>query len=463
MKADVWSGSSSNAVTWTIDKSALGREIALRTAEAFRDGIPGAVLDGLASLGAEGRVVLLDRKAERLELLRDRLESAARKETRARRLAIEEEDERVADGYRADARHHAQDQRLIQTQIAELETDNGRPNLPDVFEGEVEYLLAGVSCLLRPLVSRDEPDALSRVLELELFEVSPRQLGFRVYWLVPAGGGVVRFGPIGGTVPCRSRNLTPAEKDRLSGPTTTTHDRRIVTHSLLVAGYSELASLVATNCPFPELVQALLSEDPTWPGVPDGFDHAEFNAHLTSEFRKLVHWRKTSYCYAYPKRQVLTDAVAALGGRASIVQVARLLRPYEVSLKAIYQLTVAGNTETRSSEPCAHRVGKWSKHGGMATKLVESIQCVGCGEPATAVTRIPEVSGSLICRRCMLDAKGRLYPSCYGELSYEPTQFGPGEIEAAKNVSPDYVRWKKDRTSGRSEAVYLDDSPTGQD
>jgi len=324
-------------------------------------------------------------------------------------------------------------------------------------------LLMAVRSLLDPsgTVGRDEAEALDKVLDdLQLREVGDDRIEFSFNWLIPADGTVARFGPITGTIQRRGRVLTPAERSQLEGGGRDRRDRRVLVHQLEKAGLSYDIARAVSVSPFAQLGEALLGGDPEWPGVPDGFDHHEFNEFLREKYRALPSWAKGVYCQTNPKRQALADAVAAFGGKARIDQLRVVTRVLGIKDTDLHPLTLPRvKPNTLIWEPSVSRVGIWSATTMADESYAESRWCSNCDASATAVVRVPEVPGSILCRECCTSPfdPSRVFPSVYVDLALPETEIPADALIKAKSLPIGTV--KKGRASWlekvRSEIVEV--------
>ncbi|HEV7788281.1 MAG TPA: hypothetical protein VGP05_04655, partial [Pseudonocardia sp.] len=259
---------------------------------------------------------------------------------------------------------------------------------------------------------------------------------WRTHLLVPADGRVLRLGPFGGRVPRRGRTLTPAEWQRLRTGAGRPAGRRGVIHALGKAGFPEHLARAASLAPDGHLARVLLGQDVEWPDVPAGFDHDRFNRHLRQQWGAHPGWAKGVYCQTNTKRQALTDLVAALGGFARADQLRAVFPDLGIKNADLLPMTLtrrARNPATADWPPSVERVGQWSAAGKAHEHAVCSILCPGCGQPATAVVRVLEVPGALLCRRCLIaPARPDLrFPPIYATLALPPTAIAPALVTRA--------------------------------
>ncbi|NNN09186.1 MAG: hypothetical protein HKL85_08345 [Acidimicrobiaceae bacterium] len=440
-------GSSANGQKLAvIDRRELHEAIVRASATAFRSGVPAVRLDGLAALDASNRLVMVDRSQARRESLKARLAEERRIAKRLRLRAAGEEDGGVADEYRDDAREHTLAAKVLETELAQAESAQRELSLPERFSGEVEFLLAGIRALLDPsgAVDRDVAEALDKVLDnLQVWEASDHRIAFSFNWLIPANGTVARFGPITGSVDRLGRLMTPAERGSIEAGGIDRRTRRVLVHELGKSGLNYAIARAVSICPFPQLAEALLGGEPNWPGVDDEFDHHEFNEYLRQRYDSLIGWAKGVYCQTNPKRQALADVVAAMGGEARVDQVRVVARELGVKDTDLLPMTLPRiRATTPTWEPSVRRLGVWDCSTTVEANSMASIWCGTCNAPATAVVRVPEVPGSLLCRTCCRSPfePERVFPSVYLNLALVPTAIPEELLERAKNLATGTIK-----------------------
>lgn len=397
----------------------LHRAIAEATALAFRDGVEAAGADGLAALDAQGRRVIVDRSEARRLSLRERLDEERRIARRLRDQVVREVDPEVARAYETDARDHTLEVKRLEEELARVGSREVTPRLPDSFTGEVDFLLAGIESLLDPtgMVDREDAENLEAVLkDLRIEVVDEEWCEFSLYWQIPANGSVVNFGPISGRVPRQGRVMTPAERQVVEHGGPSRVERRKLVHRLEQAGYPYSVARAVSIAPFTQLAEVLLGGEPRWSDNPDSFDHGAFNAYLREVYGRLRSWDAGTWCHTNPKRQCLADIVAALGGSTRLDQLQHVAQFFGIKNSDLHPLSLPRLKEgTPIWEPSIKRVGPWTAATTAEGSLVESHLCPGCGRAATAVVRVPEVPGSMLCRAC---AVSPFLPSLQFPLSY---------------------------------------------
>lgn len=176
--------------------------------------------------------------------------------------------------------------------------------------------------------------------------------------------------------------------------------------------------------PGPHLVAALLGEDVRWPDCEPGFDHLGFAAHLRETWTALQAWSGGVYAHTAPKRQILADLVAALGGHASLAQLHHVVADVGLKPTDLYPMTLPrpSNGGQPPWPPTVDRVGTWSAGTLAEHSHLTSPRCPRCGQPATAVVRVPEVPTALLCRGCrvMPGHPDLVFPPLYLDLALPP-------------------------------------------
>ncbi len=418
----------------------LHRAIAEATAQAFRNGVEAVGADGLAALDAQGRRVVVDRSEARRITLRERLEEERRIARRLRDQVVREVDPEVARAYETDARDHTLEVKRLEEELARVGSHEVTPRLPDSFTGEVDFLLAGIESLLDPtgMVDREDAENLEAVLkDLRIEVVDEDWCEFSLYWQIPANGSVVNFGPISGRVPRQGRVMTPAERQVVENGGPSRVERRKMVHRLEQAGYPHSVARAVSIAPFPQLSEALLGGEPRWSDNPDSFDHGAFNAHLREVYVGLRSWDAGTWCHTNPKRQILADVVAAFGNSARLDRLQHVTLFFGIKNTDLHPLTLPRLKEgTPVWEPSIRRVGQWSAATTAEGSYVESHVCPQCAQAATAVARVPEVPGSILCRQCVLSpfAVGLRFPQQYLELALPETSIPEELLEEALSM-----------------------------
>ncbi len=430
----------------TISKAELHAAMLRTFADGIGNGIAVTVLDGLQAHRGIASLTVVNQRQSRLHHLQSEAAKARDLAKRARTNATEEPDPDVRADYMSDARRYTAHARSCDDEHARLLTLTEGTALPETFDGEVDYLLCGLRALLVTpdgRVSDDQANALRTVLRDFVVEPDGRQARWSARLLVPADGRVLALGPFTGTVPLKGRTLTGAERDDLANAQGSALRRRHIIHQLEEQGLPRHLARAASLAPQGLLPRVLLGEDVRWPNCHETFDHDRFNAHLRNLWcaSPAPGWAASVYCQTNPRRQALADFVAALGGRASLTQTDALLTPFGMRRNDIYSITlpkVAHNPHTPPWPPTVHREGEWSAGNGAEHSHLASPRCPHCGEPATAVVRVLEVTDALLCRNCLIMPSDPTleFPALYRDLSLPTTDFDDDLLATARAAAP---------------------------
>lgn len=438
-------GLADGAKITNVPVEALHRSIVIAVATALRTGLPAVPLDGWAAYRSLSQLVLVNERRERIGRLEAELARLRQLARNCRDLAAEEPDAEAAAGYKDDVRRHS-------ARAAELARDLDRQKLaddgawlPPQFDGEVDYILAGMSTLLTPggRVTKDERQALDKVFCN--FSITPASdhVDWSLDLLLPADGRVLVLGPISGRVEVTGRMATPAEVSARSTSAGAPAARRDVIHALMKTGLPEALARSASMEPTGLLARVLLGEDVIWPGCPGTFDHQSFNQHVRNSWPTALKWSATVYAQTNPKRQALADVVAALGGSARMDQMLLFAEEYRFDGNAVYVMTLPyvgrGNT---CWPPTVARTGTWSAGTGAWTSTMRNHECPVCHRPATAVVRVPEVPDAILCRTCrvMPSRPNLVFPPQYLDLALPTTVIPSAVLRRARDLTPGLVR-----------------------
>lgn len=414
----------------------LHRSILLETERHLREGVDVSELDGMTAIRSFDHVVALDQTGARARRLRSEIEEAARRARAARKLATDEalrDDAAAADSasaYLDDARRHLSQQRRLERELEDAEQPSqSRCSLPDEFDSECDLLLQSLAAVFSPegTISITEAAALHGVIDDFRFtdlEERPTELRWTMYLRLLAEGGVLRAGPISGTVTRHGREITPAEFDAFQRDTDLLNPaaRSEAINRLHRAGLSRHLANAAVRCPFPELIAAIDGTEPDWDDHSDAFNSAAFNSHVRAVYRSDMSWGR-AYSVPNRARQAITDLVAALDGSARSDQAHHAGPTIGLKRTDPSRLsTIIRDSHSPPWHPPVSRSGPWADEPDGIYNMLHSIICEVCDRPATAVVRVPEVPGSLLCRQC-----GRppaqpdlVFPSCYTTLALPP-------------------------------------------
>ena len=398
----------------------------LRTfAAGLRAGVHVEVLDGLRAYRDVHSLTVVNQRQGRLRQLEEAAAEARDRARNARANANEEPDADVRADYQDDARRHTIQARQLEEEANRIRSLTEGAGLPDSFEGEVDFLLSGLSALLATADGRVS-DEQAAALKSILHDFTITLDGSRVRWsaslLVPADERVVALGPFTGTVAAHGRVLTSAEIGELPDSAGAAQRRRVLIHRLEEAGFPRHLARAASLAPGGYLPRVLLGEAVTWPSCDATFDHAAFNQHLRAVWGAHPGWSASVYCQTNPSRQALADLVASRGGSASLADLEVDLALMGISRNDVYSMTLpkpARNPATPPWPPTVERTTVWASSEGTDASLMANPICPLCGNPATAVIRVPEVTDALLCRGCqvMPSNKDLQFPPLYLDLA----------------------------------------------
>jgi hypothetical protein len=151
--------------------------------------------------------------------------------------------------------------------------------------------------------------------------------------------------------------------------------------------------------------------------------------------------------------------VAELGGTARIDQIKAVTDLIHLDPPNLHPYTlprVSANPGIPEWQPCVRRLGTWERNASTAESLVTSIRCPGCGHPATAVVRVPEVPDALLCRSCLISPSlpDLVFPPLYEQLALPPTRFSEEVLNLARNTAPKALsRRARQRLAERDDGV----------
>ncbi len=417
-----------------IGRAELHRSIVSTLGRGLRDGVPGVLLDGVDAYDSVSGMIMVNARRATIEHLSEKASELDRKSTRSRHLAEDEQDDKVAAGYRDDARTYSREAEAIRDEVERRRAETDPTEVPLQFETAVDVLLSGLAVLLDPSgsVDNDVQAFLQRILHNFSFAVDGDEVVWRGQLLVSANGRVVALGPFTDSVARLGRGLSPAELDTIGIGTDAAIERRRHTVELTKIGYPQRVAASIVCAPGGYLARALLGQEVIWPDCPDDFDHDRFNAHIRQSWPKDVAWANKMYNLTNPKRQELTDLVAAIGGRIRMDQAEASCRKLKIVRTDLYPLStanVSANPAIPDWQPSVRRTGSWDRSTSTSESYLDSIPCPKCGLPATAVVRVPEVPGSLLCRACLISPAlpDLPFPPMYERLAL-PTVTFPDEL-----------------------------------
>lgn len=424
-----WTERKDGRNVFSIDRGTLHQNMLEGFAKGLREGIPVDLLDGYRAFTDMSSMLVVNDRQLQKESLEVELQKARSRARNARRAVAEETDSDVRADYQEDARQETKRMKQLENELARM-NEQKQGSLPKEFEGEVEFLLHGLSALFAAPKSRvpsEVASALRTVLKDLTLELKDNYVHWSASLIVPADGQVLILGPFSGKVPFLGRHLSQAEEDDLLEAGRSSIRRRQLRKQLVDIGYSKNLAQTITLAPGGYLVRALLGEEVTWPDCESSFDHEKFNSYLRKEYERQPSWNPQIYNQTCGDRQLLADLVAALGGRSSFAQLKPIFIDLNIPPSKLYYLSSEKSyplREGRNAFPSVRRIGIWSKARGTISGELANWLCPQCQQPATAVVRVIEVSGGILCRQCRL-MPGNLdieFPSYYLKLALPPTK-----------------------------------------
>jgi hypothetical protein len=421
------------------------KDILATISRSLREGVPVTTLDGFASIPNIDGMALINENRINLERLNRNFKNLEARARNLRLLAADETDQQSRTEYQEDARRESKRLTEMKVEIDRLSNQEIKP-LPIQFTSETEYLIAGLSALVSSDTGRIQLETATAFQSI-LHEFQVEAKGDRVHWstclLVPADGRVVVIGPFKGSVPAIGRKKSPADLDSLNYSLGAGISRRSVVSKLQDAGFSYHRSRAASLAPGGYLARVLLGEEVIWPQCNSDFNHERFNSHVRQIWSKNFSCSKTFYCWSNPKRQAVTDIVSNLGGRAYREQIWPLLKSFEIEDKHLIFMTqeiVSTRQGALPWPPSVVRLGEWNTGEDNNLKMLGSVFCQLCGNPATAVIRVPEVSDSVLCRSCcvMPSQPDLPFPRMYLDLALPETDLDQALLARARSWKPSY-------------------------
>ena len=421
-------GGSNGTLIASVNASELHRSMV----EAFADGFDSGVLAGdfglvEASSSFTGRTPQ-DLLRSRIDYLSTQAEALLVERGRCISRAGKVQDDQIADELLANAQQCQAEHDRLMREVAEftVRLDEPLPELTD-FDTDASLMIAALSILPREYstVTQQMRSDLSRVIDGFRLDVSTECVRWECYLMLPANDRLLRVGPFFGTVGRLGRVLPPATLTDASSDSGVALKRADFERALRNRGFPKGAAKCASYAPGMFLPRVILGEDLKWPDCPDDFDHEEFNNYLRSVWTKDVPWSGKQYLRTNEKRQILTDLVAAAGGRLSLAKTMAAGEALGLGYQAIQYLTRQQLTRqvTRPWLGAVEREGEWKSTGSREDHFLVSRRCLKCGDPATAAVRVCEVPGDLLCRTCRVPTVGkpRVFPQLYVDMALPPT------------------------------------------
>ena len=399
--------------------------------EAFATGLESGVpidelelMDSVAML--TGRTPA-DAARRQIDSRREEIKVLTANKRRAIANSSRYDDQRIADDLLESARVMQDDIERLEREIVDLELVVNAPlGDPKDFETNGEVLMAALSVLAPGVseASRQARSDLARVIDGFSLRDEGTHVSWECYLLLPAPDRLLRVGPFCGSVARAGRFLPPAVEHDPTNEGRVGSERRELEFRLKSAGMAADAAKCASRAPRMLLPRVLLGEDVVWPDCDDSFDHDQFNTYLRTVWTDAK-WAGRQYVRTMPERQVLADLVAAFGGRVSFARLEGPAAELGVGYQKLHYLTREPKRDgvTRPWMPGVVREEVWSSATSKEDHFLLSRRCGNCGEPATAVVRVLEVAGDLLCRSCRVPTVGEgvVFPPIYLELALPPT------------------------------------------
>lgn len=384
---------------------------------AFECGVDARRVDALVTYRSVAGTVTVRREDQKLTLERDIAEATAAAK-QARKLAlkwsarsVEEDDEfaRESDRYAETAFNNGQ--RIARLQ-AQLKVHEAAPEpadlpLPDAFETDADLVVAVLRRLARCAFQLTPSECADVQEVMQLHWIEERTEGFR--WsaslLLPYDGHVLSLGPVEGTV--QATGLPSLHAAGLAQRENAVGQRKAVRYRAQQSGVSvKVGRLLALGDEYlprlSETVLGLVAGQGPQAGTPDEWADEAFLGLLEETYGcGDLRWNPGIFLRPSPKRQALTDVVAAAGGCMTGEEFKLVAEMVGLRYRDLHSFTLS---PTRGRElpwlPSVTRDGSWAKSTDAQQSLLRSVFCPDCALPATGVLRVPEVIGSLVCRRC---------------------------------------------------------------
>lgn len=378
-------------------------------ARAVAEGVDVTRLDALKTLSASSPMMpVLVRSDIVQEHLEQKIKQARSSAERARRRSAET-DGKASDRWAATAEDLDNDADRLQRELeAEIETAKGVPaGLPDIFDADVTLVLA----VLRRLavcefqLTPAECDQVQDVLQLHGIKPVGDHFEWSASLLLPWDGAVLQVGPVSGVVAATGlrRVPTPPPLSKSQPAFASRVDLRYEALQLGVSSRGSRLLAVATST-LPDmpanLVAWLKHKDPD--RLSHGWQDAAFMRLLEQVYTDpALRWNPGQWLRTSPKRQHLADLVAGCGGRLNGEEFKAAAEILGLVYTDLHHNTVPPK---RARElpwvPSVQRESEWDKATPAADAVLVSWPCWQCGGWAAGVLRVPEVTGSLICRAC---------------------------------------------------------------
>lgn len=355
----------------TVPREVLHRSIASGICRAVAEGAP-AELDR-TRFQSFGPIPQIDQTASKLRNLQTRLADAQRERDRARRRALDVQDEDEADWYaRVAAMANKECKRLV-AEIERLEALRSEPTLELAFESTADLVAHAVAALAIAGPSEDSlvRESLRAVVSSERWTVEGDVMSWELFLELPHAHGTVRFGPVRGQVEVR-----PARPEQAK-------QRRRLRSELKRVGLSDLAVGLVLACPHSELAEALIAyhdRDVRPVGVDTGWIELVARIYTQPDLR----WNRGRWRLDDILRRRVIEVVKRAGGQAT-------RQDFEAAgLNHDQVRYLARRTNAPTGDPIIRRHGAtWSL-----------LPCPHCGGVADHSIVTPETVPGVLCSTC---------------------------------------------------------------
>lgn len=418
------SGAYNGRVIATIGEEEIHSSILAAVAEGLESGVLAERLDMPARVASLTGTTRVDRISARMDVLKEQRMHLEREIAGAIHASTRTVDTANVDALLERATELRQDLSRLDEHLRDLEAQQALPPPPlETFETDGDLILSALSILSCPdgVVAPEARHALAQVLTDFRLEVRHEEVEWQAFLMLPQDDYEVRLGPFTGTVPRRGRILPKALLDDPTvdvglGDRISDFEAR-----LRQQGLPHLSAKCASRAPQGLLPRVLLGEEVLWPDCADDFDHAEFNEYLRECWSHPA-WSGRQYVRTHRPRQLLTDIVAHAGGRIDLVSALKAGDAQGLKSQQVHYImrgSHEANDVTREWVPPVLREGEWGCNTAAKEHFLLSRRCWSCGDPATAVVRVLEVPGDLMCRSChvAVDLPGRVFPPLYVDMA----------------------------------------------
>lgn len=354
------------------------RSVADAIVEAVKNGLP-AELD-VSRFQSSGPLPTLDPARARIRTLRHRLDDEQLSLTRARRNAQMAEDDKAAELFVSDVKHHHAEVVRLESEIEVLENGLVDPEIGQTFESNADLVAHAIAGLWSadttgPVQLRD---ALRLLFQGERWEIIGENLHWELNLELPHPSGLIKFGPIKGEVPIRYS--TPRRMGKR-------YRNNEVRQLLIEAGLSERASRSIAAADLPDLTAVLLSHL-NEVDLPDGVN-PEWAKHVITVYADPdFAWTPNRWRLDDSIRREVLDLMIQRGGEISVSDL------IAAGIKKEQLRYLSRVTDAPSGDPILCRISR----GGESS--VALIDCPHCGGKAAHSIVTPETRPGILCTSC---------------------------------------------------------------